>query len=360
MSYSVAFKCTYNNGSESVFVGFADTCSEDNIKRNVKSNRVWCSSPLCECRKYYDGGMDGDKPVAPCYESELFQRWRFGAGDFHTGVKAGQPIHLTRTEEGKFALLTTRLPNEDESKRRIIGLFQIAKVENQNTVIAASKGRVRLPLEEAKELYFWAYCTNKAKKPAWGTGLFRYLEDGQVHRILADVASTVRDENTKAEIDYLVSQAFGNKPAPPASGCLPEKSINRLIALAKIRKYGLGGEGNAHKELKEWISKHPEVLDLADTTGVTVERTFISGDSADLVFTHQSGDYTVIEVETTTPLPGAYQAIKYKALLCAEKGLPLDTNKVKPLLVAWSIPSEVQAFCKRYGVEWREYSLSAK
>jgi hypothetical protein len=129
----------------------------------------------------------------------------------------------------------------------------------------------------------------------------------------------------------------------------------RRDTIASVRKYGFGGEGKDHRDLKEWISKHPKFLGLTDTNGVEVEYGFISGDSADLVFARHSGIYTVVEVETTTPLPGAHQAIKYKALLCAEKGLPLDSNKVESVLVAWSIPLGVKHFCKKYGVQWREY-----
>jgi hypothetical protein len=347
-----------HDGDEGAFVGFAGTCSKDNIERNVRNNRVWCSSQLCECRNFYDSGLNGTKPVGPCYESQLFQDWEFGAGGFHTDIKTGA-IHLTQAQKGKFAILTTRFPGDPESERRSIGLFRIAKIEEHNLLTGARKGRIRLPLEEAKELFFWAYCTNTAKKPDWRTGLFRYLDDGQVHRILEDLALTVRDENTKSELNHLISQAFGGGPAPPASGCLPEKSTNRAAALAKLRKYGPGGEGKAHKELKEWISKHPEALNLTDIVSVTVERTFISGDAADVVFTHKSGSHTVVEIETTTPLPGAHQAIKYRALLCAENGLPLDTNKVKAILVAWSVPSKVQNFCKNHGVGFQEYRLRA-
>jgi len=165
MGRSVAFKCTYNDGDEGVFVGFADTCSRDNIERNVRNGRVWCSSPLCACRKFCDEGMRGDKPTAPCYESELFQKWEFGVGGFHTGVKAGQQIPLTQTEAGDFAILTTRFPCEAESERHIIGLFRVGKVESQNMLTAAPQGRIRLPLEEAKRLYFWAYCSNNANRP---------------------------------------------------------------------------------------------------------------------------------------------------------------------------------------------------
>lgn len=357
MAFSVAFKCTYNDGDQGPYVGFAGTCSTENIFRNVQNHRVWCSNDKCKCRVFYDRQMQGSRPVDPCQESKLFREWKFGAGRYHHGPRAGQRIALTRTEPGKFAILTTRFPGEPEEDRRIIGLFRIASVEGKNAVIASPIGRIRLPLEEARLLYFWAYHRNKSKYPGWGTLLFRYLEDGQVHRILKDVASSVRDETTKEQISVLIRQAFGTQRAPAPTGYLAEKSLTRDVAVAALRKYGPGGEGKHHKDLKTWISKHPEVLNLSDVTSVNVEYRFCCGDAADVVFSHSSGGYTIVEIETTTPTPGAHQAIKYKSLLCAEKGLPLQTEKVKSLLVAWSIPAEVRAFCEKYNIAFQEYQL---
>lgn len=359
MGKSVAFKCTYNDGGEDMLVGFSDTCSLVNIERNVKNSRVWCSSQECECRHFYDRGMNGPKPQNPCYESVLFREWRYGAGYFHTGVKAGIPIRLKNVEEGNFAILTTRFPNEPESERRIIGLFQIGQIDNslETKVIATPESRLRLPLEEAKELYFWAYMNTQTGTPDWRTGLFRYLDDGQVHRILVDVAATVRDEKVKVKVKDLITQVFGNAQPPLANGCLPEKSTNRPSNIAKIRKYGPGGEGEAHKSLKIWLSDHPDKIGITNVTKVEIERKFLSGDLADLVFVHQANRYTIVEVETNDPLPGAHQAIKYRALLCAEKMLPLDTRDVRAILIACSIPEEVQNFCKRYGLDFQAHKL---
>jgi len=130
-------------------------------------------------------------------------------------------------------------------------------------------------------------------------------------------------------------------------------------AVVLLRKYGSGGEGEDHRELKGWIAQHPRVIGLTNVSGVTVERQFISGDAVDLVFEHGPGAYTVVEIETTTPLPGAHQAIKYRALLCAEKRFPLDSESVRTIVVAWSIPSHVKRFCADYRVEFREYRKPA-
>jgi len=155
MPQSVAFKCTYNDGGEQLLVGFAETCSLDNIARNIKNHRVWCSYRECSCKQFSDRGMRGKLPTDPCYESKLFRVWKYSAGKFHHGKRAGEPIHLRGTEPGKFAILTTRFPEEEdtEAERKIIGLFRIDSVEEDNFVVSKHEG-IRLPLEEAKTLYF--------------------------------------------------------------------------------------------------------------------------------------------------------------------------------------------------------------
>lgn len=348
MSRSVAFKCTYNDGDEGASVGFNGTCSLDNIRRNLLAGRVWCNSS--ECRQFYDSGMQGREPQRPCYESELFQKWRFCSGVYQSGPKAGESIPMVSPGKGKIAVLTTRFPGESEAQRKIIGAFRIGKVTDNCEVSAAPDGRVRLTLDEAMQLHFWAYYGTPGDQPFWGYGLFRYLEDGQVHRLLVDVADTVRDEGVAKEVGHLIAAMFDDADAPPANGCLAALSHSRKSGVAAARKYGPGGEGPEHKALKAYLAKNPDVLGLDKVTEVEVEHPFISGDSVDLLFSHSRNRYTVVEVETANPLPGAHQAIKYRALLCAEKGLALDDPTVKAMVVAPSIPSNVSGFCERYGI----------
>ena len=187
--------------------------------------------------------------------------------------------------------------------------------------------------------------------------LFRYLENGQVHRILVDMAETVRDENTKAIISKLIVENFENVPPPPANGCLPEKSINRSNKIDEIRKYGAAGEGPEHKKLKEFIAEHPEKIGLKNIVKVKIEKKFITNNRADLLFFHKDNTYTVVEIETDNPLPGAHQAIMYRALMCAEENCPLDTNKIKAILVAWEKPDKVKVFCEKYGIGFEKVKV---
>ena len=174
-------------------------------------------------------------PSAPARKVDFL--WSGGsAGAAHNnGPKKGQPIPLRQAGVGSFAVLTTRFPEEDrEEDRRIFGLFRIDKIEGNS--VRSLDGGVRLPAEEAKELSFWAYCNNESEKPLWKEGLFRYLDDGQVHRILADVALTARDDGTKEKVRLLIMQAFGEVEPPKAAGFCPNKfqSVRRSHRAQKI------------------------------------------------------------------------------------------------------------------------------
>ena len=250
MSHSIAVKCIYNDGDEGFLVGFKGACSLDLMQRNVKCEQIYCGSEECPCQRYYfQDRLQGERPAFPCMESRLFRDWEIGTrGRRESGN--GDSGHLAGTAPGRFAVLTTTFLGDLESERTIVGLFQIGHVTEEGgavRLIAAPTGRVRLPLEEARHLFFWAYCDTESHRPEWHDGLIRCVQEGQIHRILVDVAETVRDEKTRAEVGDLIQRAFGSTPAPPACGCLRQKSIRRKAEMAQARKYGLGGEGELHR-----------------------------------------------------------------------------------------------------------------
>ena len=267
MAKHVAIKCTYNNGDESVFVGFNGTCSEDIIKWNIDNGRTWCSQKNCGCRRYYDNDFKRSKPIDPCYESVLFRDWQYGAGWYHTGKSAGTPIHLSNVDKGKIAILTTRFPQESEIDRRIIGFFKIERVTNnpnEETIMIADKAFcIRLPMEEAKELYFWDYYSTRGGA-RWNTGLIRYLNDDQIARILVDLRQTLHDEKAKTIVGEILSKDFLKAEPPPASGPRIEKGGNRNKRISTVRKYGSGGEGEDHKKLKKWVGRRAKIVVLKE------------------------------------------------------------------------------------------------
>lgn len=360
MAQHVAIKCTYNDGDEDYYVGFNGTCSKDIIKWNIEQGRVWCSEEDCECRKYYDNGFEGKPPKDPCWESHLFRDWKFGAGWYHTGKKAGTPIHLANVEAGKIAILTTRFPNDAEIDRKIIGFFKIGRVTNnpdeETIMYADEKFRLRLPMEEAKELYFWDYYSTK-NGAVWGSGLIRYLNDEIVARILVDIEATIHDEKAKAIVMELLDKDFSKISPPPASGPRAKKSGKRTKRIFLARKYGAGGEGVEHKKLKELVAQNPKEIGLANVKNTEIEYCFKSGDVADIVFEIGGNRYSVVEIETLDPFTGCYQVLKYRVLKCAELGIDIKSTDVEGVLVAWAIPEEVKDFCRKYGIRFVEIKL---
>jgi hypothetical protein len=352
----IAFKCTYNNGGEGIYVGFQGACSEDIIKWNIEQGRVWCSQDDCECKKYYIRGFKENKPIDPCYESVLFKKWEYGAGYYHTGIRKGTPIHISNVEEGDIVILTTRFPNDAEIDRKIIGLFKIAKIENkpETILIADKKYRIKLTTDIAKELYFWDYYSTREGNVSWRTGLFRYLNDIQVGQVLRDIMTVAKDDTTKILAKELFSEIQSKIVGhiPQLSGDrLKKGKIHSVRRILVNRKYGPKGESEAHKKLKEWIAIHPEYLGLKNVKKVEIEEhVFPSRDLPDIVFIYDN-KYAVVEIETTDPLLGAYQSLKYKVLLCAERSLSIDSELVKSFLVAYIIPDQVKDFCQKYGIE---------
>ena len=130
---NVAFKCTYNDGWDRGFVGFEETCSNGNIIRNVKTGRIWCSHTDNPCRKFYERDFRGRRPSRLCYECQIFTQWGFGPGTYHSGDKDGEPIPMKLAREGKVALLTTRHPDYESERQRIVfGAFKIVELSEDD------------------------------------------------------------------------------------------------------------------------------------------------------------------------------------------------------------------------------------
>lgn len=135
------------------------------------------------------------------------------------------------------------------------------------------------------------------------------------------------------------------------SGFEPEQIDPETEKQISISKYGDGGKGEEHKKIKKWVSNNPNFLGLKNVINIEVDNhTFISGDRPDIIFETATGDYFIVEIEIENCMPGAYQALKYRTLLCAEKGFALNSDKVNTSLVAKNINNTVEIFCKKYKV----------
>ena len=95
-------------------------------------------------------------------------------------------------------------------------------------------------------------------------------------------------------------------------------------------------EGKLHKQLKEHILNHPEVLGIKDVKKKDYEFVLLSGDRLDVYFLQQDGKQIAVEVKSRISddadiLRGIYQCVKYKAVLAAEchtKGEKADVDSI--------------------------------
>jgi len=130
----------------------------------------------------------------------------------------------------------------------------------------------------------------------------------------------------------------------------PSKDLN-----AEARAYievssraGGGVESEAHRSLKERVSKEPQLLGLAAGVKAHVELRFLSGDEADVAFDCGDHGWAVVEVKVGIRgelVKGIYQAIKYRALAEAQIGC-----KAAAYLVAYNIPEDIASFAKTHGI----------
>ena len=116
----------------------------------------------------------------------------------------------------------------------------------------------------------------------------------------------------------------------------------------------LGGEGQAHKILKLYLSKHPELVGASPTAEPCVEYQFRTGDRVDLMFKNHSPERTVVEIEVEgreNLIVGVHQAVKYATLAAMERDFPVVTHSVRAHVVAYKLdyPSVIEV-AGRYGV----------
>ena len=221
---NIAFKCNFCNGGEHVNgVGFSGICSDELLQFNV-TNKVWCGSNECLCKKYANGVITRNELESEyqkdnrcvCYESHLLVNWEMAAGFVVRGINQGKPNKLLGVRTNSLCVLTTQMPNARPEERYIFAAFIVKRGDegdetNAGLVISDEKYRISLTFEEAQKMSFWKYYQNDSDKAPmkWGTGLFRYLDDSASVAILQDIVKLKKDvhEKEKAEelLNYFIS-----------------------------------------------------------------------------------------------------------------------------------------------------------
>jgi hypothetical protein len=101
---------------------------------------------------------------------------------------------------------------------------------------------------------------------------------------------------------------------------------------------GSGGESEAHRRLKLYVARSPELLQMRPDAVSELEHEFCTGDRVDLLLENHRPLRAVVEVELggeQNLIVGVHQAIKYRSLAAAERTMPLDTPKVRAFVVSY-------------------------
>jgi hypothetical protein len=181
---NVAFKVTWVYGQEGPFT---TPCTAEGRDTNIRlEKKVWCSQPECPCNEAWRrGNRAGPVEPVPCYDADIFRRWRFGGGVYHHGPRKDTPIHMWFVKPGKLAFFTSRNIEMAERDRIVIGCFEIDEIVDQEGWghMALSKPASRIRVADlSKAPRFWDYHKQRGG-PRWGTGLFRYLPDTEAKRL---------------------------------------------------------------------------------------------------------------------------------------------------------------------------------
>ena len=348
----IAFKVTYNDGgANGGLIGYRGVCSDRNIVENVKVlKKPWCSAEKNPCRLYCDSGLNGRHPIvrqadeAHCYESRLLlagpQRpLRFWAG----ASDSGKPKRVRKLQPGDIAFLTTFPPGWKRENSIVSGCYRVGCItESSSGDCVESDGTmdVVVPDNVARDIFFWNYQSpNKDGSRTWGSGLFRYLKEDTTRRLIEDLLWRLGNDPQRDTIVRSLGDEFSPNPNPEP--LLHPGGYGR----------GQGGEGDEHRDLKNLVAGCPERIGLPRNAKPAIEHQFLSGDRVDVKFDHPDGTAAVVEVETICPLPGAHQAVKYRALLEVEREDELGAGQVQAILVAHRFDEKTEELAQRYNIK---------
>ena len=193
------------------------------------------------------------------------------------------------------------------------------------------------------------------KLPGTGIALFSETDTdfpGQVEAVQARVYAYPRWDDVLRDL---------NLESAPSNATLVETA----------KGFSGGGESEEHRQLKEYVRDHPEILGLRHKSkDATLERRLPSGDSLDVSF-ESSQRWTAVEVKSAKSdkadyARGVFQCVKYEAVMEAELVSEASRKKdfeVKAILVVegkldpdlWSLANTL-GVCVRevpVGIYWK-------
>jgi len=166
--------------------------------------------------------------------------------------------------------------------------------------------------------------------------------------------------NLKSGLGELSKDQFNELKALFVGETLSEAKHARKRSTTHLGGGGKGGgEGPAHKALKEAIANSPsKLLGVKGLKHWMTEHPFPTGDRIDVVLVDGLGRLQAVEVEVDcdeNEEAGPLQAMKYRALLGYYYDMPVD--EVETWLVARRIHPKVAEKCERFGIRWKEVPI---
>lgn len=167
-------------------------------------------------------------------QENVFTEWQVFTGKVQSGKSKGQPNRAVRLRPNSAGLLTVRESDQEETERRIIGLYMVAEtfsgqLSEDGIVPAHSEFRIELSEKEADQMLFWNYYLNKnyPDRTAWNSGKYRYFDNVWTAQILKDIIALKTNEeeikHVQSFLQYFCKMnVIDIDDIPEASGALKQ------------------------------------------------------------------------------------------------------------------------------------------
>lgn len=164
----------------------------------------------------------------------VFDDWEVFAGTIQSGKNEGNPNRPARLRPNSAALLTVRKDDQEETERKIIGLYMVHETLSgseidDGMVFAHDDFKLKLTEEESEQLLFWNYYINKnyPHRTTWNSGKYRYFDNIWTAQILKDIIELRSDEEeikqAKLFLEYFCNlNALDIDDIPEAEGALKQ------------------------------------------------------------------------------------------------------------------------------------------
>lgn len=167
-------------------------------------------------------------------QQTVFTDWEMFTGTIQSGDNKGQPNRVVRLRPNSASLLTARASDQEETERKILGIFMAhemfaGNLSDDGIVPSHELYRIELTEEESEKMLFWNYYINKnhPHRTTWNSGKYRYYDNIWTAQILKDILAVKTDEEEIKEIEAFLTyfcqmNVIDIDQIPEASGALKQ------------------------------------------------------------------------------------------------------------------------------------------